>query len=228
MSYSPGQVTDMTVNGNGRKRGRPTLCTPENVAKITQAIRCGMPIERACEYGGIGKTTYHMWQEQAHEAIAARANGTTLSDTQQAYVNFLDQLHQAHRDAEINLAQLLVDAATPHPVRTTTLRRVVLKDGNRIVRDNQGNPIFVDETIVTETVQYDWRAGKEILSKRFRERWGDQLALTGADGGPIALSMPEQSGDAQALGELRAAYIEAGLLPALPAPAEESDDESDA
>ena len=43
-------------------RGFPNL-TPERKAKIVEALSVGTPIEIACEYAGIAKSTFYRWQQ---------------------------------------------------------------------------------------------------------------------------------------------------------------------
>jgi hypothetical protein len=41
--------------------GRRTKYTPETVDRILQAIRLGATYQLACDYAGIGVTTFHEW-----------------------------------------------------------------------------------------------------------------------------------------------------------------------
>lgn len=40
----------------------------------------------------------------------------------------------------------------------------------------------------------DWRAALEYLKRRDRTNWGDQVAVTGADGGPLLIGFSEDVG----------------------------------
>lgn len=43
------------------KRGRKTKYTPETVQKIVQALNVGATYKIACDYAGIGTTTFYDW-----------------------------------------------------------------------------------------------------------------------------------------------------------------------
>ena len=51
--------------------GRPTVMTPENIAKLEQAFSLGATDVEACFYAGIGKTTLYEYQEK-HPEFAER------------------------------------------------------------------------------------------------------------------------------------------------------------
>lgn len=48
-----------------KKVGRPTLCTPEVIEKLTFALTKGCPVEHACGYAEITEASYYEWLEKA-------------------------------------------------------------------------------------------------------------------------------------------------------------------
>jgi len=47
--------------------GRPSMYTPEVVAKICEGIRLGLTYELAAQYGGIAGPTFYRWQKDIRE-----------------------------------------------------------------------------------------------------------------------------------------------------------------
>jgi hypothetical protein len=74
-------ITTTTKPGKPRRRkgGRRSVMTRRNSNKICRFIAAGMPLQHAAAASGIGKSTFHLWQ-QKHPAFAeavekARAKG---------------------------------------------------------------------------------------------------------------------------------------------------------
>ena len=51
--------------------GRRSKYTPETVDKLTQAIRLGATYQLACNYAGIGVSTFHDWLNKKPEFLEA-------------------------------------------------------------------------------------------------------------------------------------------------------------
>ena len=62
-----------------RGPGRPTLFTPEAAAKILQAVRMGLPFEKAAALGGVGSRTLRAWREKG----ANSPEGEALAEFEQ-------------------------------------------------------------------------------------------------------------------------------------------------
>ncbi len=41
------------------KTGRPSVITPATIAKLTEALKLDLTVEKACDYAGISKDTYY-------------------------------------------------------------------------------------------------------------------------------------------------------------------------
>ncbi len=48
-----------------RRPGRPSKLTPQTMALILAAIKCGAPNKVACAAAGIGESTLYQWLEKA-------------------------------------------------------------------------------------------------------------------------------------------------------------------
>jgi transposase len=74
--------------------GRRSKYTPETVDKLTQAIRLGATDELACDYAGIGASTFYAWMEAKPEfqETIKQARGA-------AAVKWLAKIEQAGEDA---------------------------------------------------------------------------------------------------------------------------------
>lgn len=187
-----------------------------------------MPIEQACARAGIHRATFAGWRERAHEERLRRAAGPApdLTKTElrawekdreheQRYIDFLDSLERADLELERVLLETIYNAATPRMVRRTTMRRSILRQGGNIVFGPDGRtPLTDDVTTVEEHEEVDWRAAKELLRKRFPDRYSELIKaeLTGAGGSPIRMEIPVQNADPAALRSIEDAFVEAGLM----------------
>lgn len=54
--------------------------------------------------------------------------------------------------------------------------------------------VMMVNTIAKAANDGDWRAALEYLKRRDRANWGDQVAVTGADGGPLLIGFSEDVG----------------------------------
>jgi len=56
-------------------------------------------------------------------------------------------------------------------IKTRTTVKPLLNNGRQLT-DDDGNPVFIEETITETTVESDWRALAWLLERRFSKRWG--------------------------------------------------------
>lgn len=62
-----GKEKKKTAKKSEKKRGRPTIITPEIIAKLEQAFSLGCSDLEACIYADIGKTALYDYQEKNPE-----------------------------------------------------------------------------------------------------------------------------------------------------------------
>lgn len=88
--------------------GRRTKFTPETVDKLTQAIRLGATYQLACDYAGIGVSTFHDWLNAKPEFSQAikEAEG-------KAAVLWLGKIEQAASDGNWQAAAWKLERRYP-------------------------------------------------------------------------------------------------------------------
>lgn len=88
--------------------GRRTKYTPETVDKLTQAIRLGATYQLACNYAGIGVSTFHDWLNAKPEFSQAikEAEG-------KAAVLWLGKIEQAASDGNWQAAAWKLERRYP-------------------------------------------------------------------------------------------------------------------
>lgn len=157
------------------------MLTPQTQTRIVEALRSGLTEDAAARAAGIDDSTYYRWKARGRKAIeewprlqdAARAQEKRYSDFYEAVMRAWDEAHLA-------FAASIRSAAVPHEVVET---RTVTK----IVAGQQ-----VTETTVTTRREHDWRAAAFMLERRHGKDWhrpAQPVELTGADGGPVAVSV---------------------------------------
>ncbi len=82
-----------------RRPGRPSKLTPQVVAMVLAAIRCGASNRIACEGAGVGKSTLYQWLELARERPGSE------------YAEFADQLTRARQEGRISRLAIIQKAA---------------------------------------------------------------------------------------------------------------------
>lgn len=169
-------------------RHDPTTGTPITVADtIVRAVRAGNYIEAASAMAGVNKDTVYRWlREGARHRLAAEATDdpdtylNNLGPNDQGYVRFSDAVAQAQAEAEAEDVALLQSLARGG--RTLEHRTVkTLADGS------------TESTVRSEVLPPDAATIRWRLERRFPDRWGRQrLEVTGAEGGPVELSIDEK------------------------------------
>lgn len=77
-----------------KRKGAPTLLTPEIQKKICSALNNGNFIETACEYAGIGKTTFYLWLEKGEQG-------------RPEYVDFMNSVRASIAQGEMRLVMAI-------------------------------------------------------------------------------------------------------------------------
>jgi len=81
-----------------KKRGRPTICTPEKIAQLEQAFALGCSDLEACLYAGITKTTLYSYQDK-NPGFAARKQLLKETPTIRARKSVVKALDSDHSHA---------------------------------------------------------------------------------------------------------------------------------
>jgi len=146
--------------GVGRPQGTGKL-TEAVQETIVTAIRVGNYIETAAACAGIHKQTFYGW---LHRGAAAQEGDK--------YRDFLDAVTRAMAQSEADAIEAIRQAGEEHEtIKTRTTSKPIYWNGKPIL-DDDGKPIYVEETITETTVETDWRALAWLLERRFSRRWG--------------------------------------------------------
>lgn len=152
---------------------------------------------------GITERTFYRWREQGE----ADFDGELDTD----FSSFFHRCREAQAKAEQKALRIVLDAAKggTKVVDVTTKRKFAvtkevdpdLGPGNEEDADldrwiETGRVLLHEETTtVTKTLGPDVRAAMWFLERRNRKEYGRQMALTGADGGPVQVQQQFKVGD---------------------------------
>ena len=150
-------------------RSRRGAGRPEGTTKLTKAvqdiivtaIRCGNYLETAAACAGVHRDTLYEWLRKG--AAAPEGN---------CYRDFSDMLTRAMAQSEAEAVAAIDAAGMPHEVTRCRITRKPLFQDGKPVLDDDGNQLYITETIEESTVESDWRALAWLLERRFSKRWG--------------------------------------------------------
>lgn len=58
-----------------RRKGRPTLLTPERMDLLTRATAAGLPVKTAADAAGVGRSTFLRWMRLGEDAVDSEHGG---------------------------------------------------------------------------------------------------------------------------------------------------------
>jgi len=147
--------------GPGRPEGAGIKLTEAVQETIVTAIRQGNYLETAAALAGIHRDTLYSWIRK----------GVTSPEGNR-YRNFSDMLTRAMAQSEAEAVAAIDAAGMPHEVTRCRITRKPLFQDGKPVLDDDGNQLYITETIEESTVESDWRALAWLLERRFSKRWG--------------------------------------------------------
>lgn len=141
-----------------QNRGHPTKFTPANRDRILHLLRNACPMTTAPAVVGVAYVTFREWmaigQRHQDEIDAAIAEGREPEPSD--FADFVKDVNRALAECEAALVEQVMKAATG-------FKLTKVKKTSRI--GPNGQPI--ETTEVEQQDVMDWRAGLEILARRF-------------------------------------------------------------
>jgi len=166
------------TTGPKTKLDKPARTDPDGTVHtsgdvVVERIRLGLDYQSASDSAGVSRRTLHTWRLTAARHRASQAQGVTLTDVEQKYVDFLHDLEKAEAEAEANRLSIIQRTAQGGiPVTRTTTKYDA--DGDMSV-----------QTVVVETTLPVRQAGAWILERRLPGKYARRVEVTGAEGQPL-------------------------------------------
>jgi hypothetical protein len=201
---------------SGDGGGRPPRLTAEVKDIVLAAIRNHQRVEVAAELAGTDRGTFYGWLRVGADAKVFLSRGGSpqdLTEHQQMCLDLSREISLALAQAEAVAVRSIVNAGLQRQTRRKSVKKAM-------GLDEHNQPIYATD----ETVYDDPPDPKNVqwwLSRRLASVYQDRQALevTGADGGPVALSFAQQ------LDEI-AAKIKGDAIPAASTETPAENDES--
>lgn len=171
---------------------------------ITNSLRMGAYFEQACATAGVTKETGYAWLRTAGK-LKLRARGGSLatarpSAQEKRCLAFSDAVAEAESSYEVDaLSTLGLLARGGYAVVKTVVKRGPPAPGS-----DAAGPVL-ESTTTTERLAPSAQVIQWRLARRFPARYGQRVEITGAEGGPVLLSMEER---ADALAETLTAFLQ--------------------
>jgi hypothetical protein len=145
--------------GGQRKRGRPSKLTDEVTDAIVQAVRAGNYLDTAADHAGVDRSTVYRWIKAGEDA-----------DAPAEVRDFCAALSRARAEAEARMVAAVMRDAIGGVVIERRTRRY-------------GDITEVEERLTPP----NGRVALEYLARSRPSTWTRRtdVALTGADGGPV-------------------------------------------
>lgn len=142
---------------------------------LVEAIRGGNYIETAAAMTGVGKSTVYGWLKLGADASRKLDKGLDITEHEAKCRAFSDAVVQAQAQSEaLDVAMLGALGRGGRKVVHVTEKR---DKNNRVV----------EKVTRTETLPPSERALQWRLERRFPDRWGRKVELSGPNGGPIEI-----------------------------------------
>lgn len=154
-----------------RPAGRPRLLTDEVHDQLVKATSAGAPMSVAAGVAGVALRTFESWVARGRDEIANRQEGEPPDPAEQEFVDLVDALEIARAQAAARAVAVIQRSAQGGFVTEKAVER--LPDGTIRETEKRAAP--------------DWRAAAWYLERQHRREFGraTEVAVTGADGGPV-------------------------------------------
>lgn len=85
--------------------------TPDVQDRIVQALRAGNYVDTAAQFAGISRPTLYRWLERGDRAAEKADLGETLSEQEEMFLNFRNEVDAARASATVRNVSLISQAA---------------------------------------------------------------------------------------------------------------------
>lgn len=144
-----------------RRRGRPSLLTPDRIDTITKAAAIGVPTSLAAEAAGVSRATVARWMARGRDAAEARETGQPADARDDVYVELYRRVHQARAQMAARALTRVLQAGAGSLVLEERVRTYVDPDTGVEVEERQ-----------VRYLRPDWRASAWWLARVFPEHYG--------------------------------------------------------
>lgn len=160
---------------------------------IIEAMRLGDYIESAAQSAGVDKRSVYEWMRvgadlsrRMHRATERGIRAPKATAHEKRCLEFSHAIAQATEEWHLaTIGTLEQMARGGRTIQTTTEKRAI--------DATTGVETVVERTVRTEVLQPSIQAIEWRLRHRFPKRYSERLEVTGAEGGPIELSIEERA-----------------------------------
>ena len=154
--------------------GRQTVCTPEMIEAIANAIILGAGFEAACVANDISERAGYYWMERARLELERQEQGQPADPSKAIYVQFFQAMQSAIPRRQINLLAAIDEAILGGKEYTETREEYETK----ILPDGTIKEVLTKKVIITRQQAPSWQAASAKLERLHPELYSRRLQVT--------------------------------------------------
>lgn len=170
--------------------------TPELHDDLVSYVQSGVPVETAVAALGVHVSSYYRWVKRGREEIerVEKDRRRTISEKERPYCELYEAVTRAGAHALVRPALAMTAAYSGNARTIKTV--VTTRSETRLRRDKDGGQIPYEYTETVERKEEtihpaDWRPALEVLRRRDRDHWGDNIEVSGNEDKPVKISVVE-------------------------------------
>ncbi|MFD8992257.1 hypothetical protein ACFVZ4_29950 [Streptomyces goshikiensis] len=209
----------MSTRRTPRRRGRPSMLTPDRIEVIANVLGVGVCVGDAAAAVGIARGTLSRWLSRGRDAAEAREDGERAIPADDPYVDLYMRASQARARMALRAVKGIMDAGMGRTVVQEQVRTWIDPDTGAEVTQRQ-----------TLYLRAQWRALAWWLARTYPEHYGpntksfeqllDEYNGQHALGAPASSSTPDMAALAERLAVTLARPADLAPLPVLGADGE--------